>query len=417
MAEDHTPHPPDAEDAARRDLPPAEETPPPNQAAGGAATEGEPAAPPGDAAAPVSPGRRAGEAARRLEQRSRQLGGGAVAGLRPAVHTVRQDLGAAFGHIPRLRYLGPILFGLALLFYLLSGAYVVSSGETAVVTRFGQIVEARVAPGLRWRLPWPFEVARTVNVTQVRREGIGVTMPDHSAELHPPEEIQLLTGDENLLTARAIVQYRVRDPADYLFRVDYNEDPLLRNVVKAVLTELAGSQQVDSLLTSGRPAFQQQAREQAQRRLDAYRSGIELVSIDLQEIVPPGEVAGAFRDVSSAGEEKNKLINDAQGYANSIVPQARGEAQKRLQEAEGYKTDVMNRAQGEARRFADVLAQYRRDAQIFGPATTRYRLYIETMEKILPKARKYIVEPGQNGEQLNLRLLEQLPDAVTPGGP
>ena len=354
---------------------------------------------------------RAGHAARRLGDRIRTTGGGVAAGLRPLSRIVRKDLGDAFGHLRRQRHLGLIAAGLALTLYLLSGTYLVSPGEMAVVTRFGRVVQARVAPGLRWRLPWPVEAARTTNVSQVRREGIGVAVAGHAAELHPSEEIQLLTGDENLLTAKAIVQYRVKEPADYLFRVDYNEDPLLRAVVKAAMVELAGATQVDVLLTSGRTEFQQRARDQVQQTLDAYQSGLEIVSIDLQEIAPPGDVAQAFRDVASAAEEKNRLMNEAQGYANSIVPQARGEAERRLRESEGYRTDVVNRAAGEAQRFADILAQYQRDAQVFGPEVTRYRLYVETMEKILPKAKKFIVEPNPNGDQVNVRIVDQLPAA------
>ena len=354
---------------------------------------------------------RAGHAARRLGDRIRTAGGGAVAGLRPLSRIVRKDLGDAFGHLRRQRHLALIVAGLGLTLYLLSGTYLVSPGEMAVVTRFGKVVQPRVAPGLRWRLPWPVEAVRTTNVSQVRREGIGVAVAGHTTELHPSEEIQLLTGDENLLTAKAIVQYRVKEPADYLFRVDYNEDPLLRAVVKAAMVELAGSTQVDVLLTSGRTAFQQQARDQVQQTLDTYRSGLEIVSIDLQEIAPPGDVAEAFRNVASAAEERSRLINEAQGYANSILPQARGEAERRLREGEGYRTDVVNRAGGEAQRFADILTQYQRDAQVFGPEVTRYRLYVETMEKILPKAKKFIVEPNPNGDQVNVRIVDQLPTA------
>lgn len=368
------------------------------------------------AARAASRAARAGRAARRLSQRLRGAAAPGWDGLRAMASAVGQDLGGAFGHLRHQRRLVPLALGALLMLYLLSGTYLVSPGEAAVVTRFGKVVQPRVGPGLRWRLPWPVEVTRTVNVAQVRREGIGLTFPGHPAELHPPEDIQLLTGDENLLAAKAIVQYRVREPADYLFRVDYNEDPLLRSVVKAIVTELAGEQAVDTLLTSGRTSFQQQARDRAQRRLDAYRSGLEVVSIDLQEIAPPGDVAQAFRDVASAAEEKNKAINDAQGYANSVVPQARGEADKRLREGEGYRTEVVNRARGEAGRFADLLAQYRRDAQIFGPEVTRYRLFVETMERVLPRAKKYVVQPGPNGESVNVRLVEQLP-ATSPALP
>lgn len=174
--------------------------------------------------------------------------------------------------------------------------------------------------------------------------------------------------------------------------------------------------QVDALMISGRTELQQRARERVQQTLDAYRSGLEIVSIDVQEIAPPGDVVEAFRDVASAREEKSKLINDAQGYANSVIPQARGEAERRLRDAEGYRTDVVNRARGEAERFATVLAQYKCGAGTFGPEVSRYRLYIETMERTLAKAKKYIVEPGRDGEAVNLRILEPLPTAPAPGG-
>ena len=369
---------------------------------------------PGGAVPPEPFSARAGRAVRRLARQIRTFGGAAGEALGPTVRTVRQDLIDAFGHLRRSRHRGPIVVGGALLFYGLSGTYVVSPGEMAVVTRFGRMVQERVTPGLRWHVPWPVESARTVNVAQVRREGIGITFPGHPAALHPPEDIQLLTGDENLLAAQAIVQYRVREPADYLFRVSYNEDPLLRAVIKAAVTEIAGGMQVDTLLTAGRTELQQRARERVQRTLDAYRSGLEIVSIDFQAIAPPGDVLEAFRDVASAREEKSKLINDAQGYANSVIPQARGEAERRLRDAEGYRTDVVNRARGEAERFATVLAQYKRDAKTFGPEVSRYRLYVETMERTLPKAKKYIVEPGRNGEGVNLRILEPLPVAPPP---
>ena len=365
-------------------------------------------------AAPSAPSQRAERAVARAREIAGRVARDAATSLGPTTETVRHDLSDAFGHLRRQRHLGSLVAGAVLALYLLSGTFVVTPGHEAVVTRFGGVVRARVAPGLGWRIPWPFEATRVVNVAQVRREGIGVSVPGHPEVLHPTEDIQLLTGDENLLTAKAIVQYRIKSPADYLFRIDFNEDPLLRNVVRAALTELAGGVQVDALLTSGRTALQQQARERAQARLDTYRSGLELVSIDLQEIVPPGDVAQAFRNVSSAAEEKNKLINDAQGYANSVIPQARGEAQRRAREAEGYRADVVNRARGEAQRFSDVFAQYRRDSQIFGPEVTRYRLYVETMEKVLPRARKYVVEPGQRGDSVNLRILDQLPPFVAP---
>lgn len=360
-------------------------------------------APPGG-----GPKRRTGRSFRKTGER---IGGF----LRSRFEAVRRDLAGALAGRKPLRHMGTIGLCAGLAVYLLSGVYLVSSGEVAVVTRFGRVVAAKVLPGLRWHVPWPVEMARRVDVARIRREGIGIMLLGHAKEVHPTEDIQLLSGDENLLSARAIVQYRVVDPVGYLFRVDYNEDPLLRAVLKAALTVIAGGMRVDALLTTGRTELQQQARTLAQGLLDSYGSGLEILSVDLQEISPPAEVAAAFRDVASAAEEKNKLINDAQGYANSLIPQARGEAEKRLSDAEGYRADVANRARGEAQRYLDTLAQYRRDAVEGGIQVTRYRLYVEVMENVLAKARKYIVETDSGG-RVNLRFLEQATatDAVRP---
>lgn len=321
--------------------------------------------------------------------------------------TIAADLRGAFGHLLASRHLGAyVLIGLAAA-YLLSGVYVVNPGEEAVVRRFGQVVDRRVGEGLRYRLPWPIEQVDKVNVAQIRREGIGVTIPDHPASIHPPEEVQVLTGDENIINLKVIVQYRVKDPADYLFNVAYGPDPLIRNAVKDALVGLAGRMNVDDLLTTGRPELQQALQAQAQGILDRYESGLQFVNISLQEVYPPKEVADAFRDVASAREDRARAINDAQGYQNSIVPEARGKAQRALREAEAYKVDVVNRARGEAKRFEDTLAEYERSLQASSEDVTRYRLYVEAMEKILPRVKKYVVDPGQGGEKVNLRILEQ----------
>ena len=327
--------------------------------------------------------------------------------LGPAGTGIAGDLRGAFGHILAAPHLGTIILGGVAAAYILSGTYVVNPGEEAVVRRFGQIVDRRVGEGLRYRLPWPIEQADTVNVSQVRREGIGVTIPDHPASIHPPEDVQVLTGDENIINVKVIVQYRVKDPADYLFRVAYGPDPLIRNAVKDALVSLAGQMNVDDLLTTGRTELQQAVQSQAQRVLDGYQSGLQFVNISLQEVYPPKEVADAFRDVASAREDRAKTINDAQGYRNSVVPEARGKAQRAISEGQGYKADVTNRARGESKRFEDTLAEYDRSLQSSSEDVTRYRLYVEAMEKILPKVKKFIVDPGEKGDKVNLRVVEQ----------
>ncbi|MBI4736510.1 MAG: FtsH protease activity modulator HflK [candidate division NC10 bacterium] len=320
--------------------------------------------------------------------------------------TAGRDIQAAFAHLFQSPHLGKITLAALAALYLLSGVYVVNPGEEAVVRRFGRVVRPRTGEGLRYRLPWPIERADKVNVSEIRREGIGVTPPEHGLRLHPSEEIQVLTGDENIVNLKVIVQYRVKDPADFLLRVDYDANPLIRNAIKHSLTAVGAGARVDDLLTVGRTELQRVVQAASQRTLDEYRSGVQLVNITLQEVIPPKEAADAFRDVASAREERAKAINDAQGYRNSIVPEARGKAERLLREAEGYRADAINRARGDAARFASILDEYRRSAGENGADVTLYRYYVEAMEKILPRVRKYVVDPKGRNERVNIRVVE-----------
>ena len=321
---------------------------------------------------------------------------------RGAGATALADIGAAFGHLARNPHLGKIALGIVVALYLLSGVYIVNPGEEAVVRRFGQVTQRRVGEGLHYRLPWPVERVDVVNVSQIRREGIGLRPPEHEVALHPPEEPQILTGDENIVSVKVIVQYRIKDPADYLLRVDYDANTLIRNTVRDVIVTLGGRAVVDDLLTTGRPDLQRAILANAQKTLDNYQSGLQLISINLQEVYPPKEVADAFRNVSSAREEKEATINDAQGYANSVLPKARGDAQRVNQEAQGYVAQVTNRAKGDAQRFGDVLKEYRQNAANHSTDVTRYRYFVETMEQVLSKAKKYIVDPRTQ----NIRIVQ-----------
>lgn len=316
--------------------------------------------------------------------------------------TAAADIQAAFGHLARNPHLGKIAVGIVVGLYLLSGIYIVNPGEEAVVRRFGQITQRRVGEGLHYRLPWPIERADVINVSQIRREGIGLRPPEHEAALHPTEEPQILTGDENIISVKVIVQYRIKDPADYLLRVDYDANALIRNSVRDVLVTLGGRSVVDDLLTTGRPDLQQAVLASAQKTLDGYQSGLQLVSINLQEVYPPKEVADAFRNVSSAREEKEATINDAVGYANSVLPKARGDAQRINQEAQSYVAQVTNRAKGDVQRFGDVYTEYRQNAANRSQDLTRYRYFVETMEQVLAKARKYVVDPRNE----NIRIVQ-----------
>ncbi|MCL4294592.1 MAG: FtsH protease activity modulator HflK [Anaerolineae bacterium] len=331
-------------------------------------------------------------------------------------HSPLDDLRAAFGHL-NPRRIGLILVGLALLLYLLSGLYTVRPGEVAVVRRFGQVITPRVTEGLHYRLPWPIEQETIINVSEVRRESIGLTEPEaeeHPLHLEAPGKLQVLSGDTNIVDYEVIVQYQISDPVAYLFNVDYPHYQLIRDAVRAAVTQVSGSTGVDAILTTERQTFQNTLRQQVQALLDESNSGLAVVGVSLQKAYPPDEVADAFRDVSSAREDKDKAINEAEGYANSIIPEARGEANRTLAEAAGYAKIQVDQATGAAESFKSILAEYQTNSKIYGEDVTRFRLYVETMEKILPRVQTYIV---QRGERINLRLLNDGQVATFPPSP
>lgn len=297
--------------------------------------------------------------------------------------------------------------------YFLSGIYVVNPGEAAVVRRFGIIIQRRVEEGLHYRLPKPIDQVDIVNISTVRRESVGLLESPGEGHVHdePMTQFRALTGDTNIIDVEVVIQYQVRDPADYLFSVDYPPHQLIRESVRGSVTNLIAGLPVDEILTTERQRLQDAIRVDAQRRLDAYNSGLTIVNVNLQKAYPPDEVAEAFRDVASASEDKAKAINEAEGHANSIVPEARGDAQKIFAEANAYAAQVVNSAKGAAQAFDSVLAEYEESSQIYGREVTLYRYYLESMELILARARVYVVN-NADGEEVNLRLLE---GAQTPG--
>lgn len=314
------------------------------------------------------------------------------------------DMRSAIGTLPRRRLVLGLL-ALLVLVYLLSGVYVVAPGEAAVVRRFGAVMSPPQGEGLHYRLPWPADRVDIVNVGEVRRETVGLTQPEPEHPDHPetPEKLQAITGDTNVIDVELIVQYQVRDPIAYLFNSRYAPYRLVRDAVRYSVTQLTVTRGVDAILTSERQAYQDGIRTEAQKQLDAYNSGLQIVGLSLQKAYPPDEVADAFRDVSSAREDKTRAVNEAQGYANSIIPEARGQAQNVLSQAQAYQSDAVGRAQGGAQAFNSVLAEYQKSTQIYGSELTRYRLYLETLDIILPRVQTYVVDV-KNGSTLNLRL-------------
>jgi membrane protease subunit HflK len=314
-----------------------------------------------------------------------------------------KDIRQAFAgwNVRKSAYWMVLLFMLG---YAFSGIYVVNPGEEAVVKLFGRAVEQNTGEGLHYRLPWPIQTVDVVNVSTIRREEIGLLLPEHES-IHPaPEVVQFLSGDNNIIDIQAVIQYRVKDARAYLYNVNSRDYQLINQTVRSAITQIGGGMRVDDILTIGKERMQELIRTKAQELLDRYASGLQLVGINLNKVYPPGDVAEAFRNVSNAKQDREKKVNDAWGYSNSVLPQARGDADKLVREAEAYKIAAVNKAQGEAGRFEQMLAEYEKDRKKYTADVTTTRLYLETMEKVLAKVRKIVVTP-ENGGDLNLRVL------------
>jgi membrane protease subunit HflK len=274
--------------------------------------------------------------------------------------------------------------------WLLSGIYIVPADQQAVVTRLGQVIELRVFPGIHWSLPWPIDRVAKLKVRQLQRLVVGGDLPDSVLGRTQPLASQFLTGDQNIINLRAVVQYSVGMPADYLFRTQ----DVAKIVAVAVETELArriGRRTVDAVLTTDKIAIQDEARAAAQRLVDAYGAGVGIASINIESMTPPPDAAEAFRDVASARADAARIYNEALGYANDEIPKARGEAQQMTESAAGYKERKINEATGDASRFDLVAGEYARASAVNGR-----RLYLETMEQVLPKIKKLIVDKNEN---------------------
>jgi membrane protease subunit HflK len=281
--------------------------------------------------------------------------------------------------------------------WLLSGVYLVGTDQQAVVTRFGAVVEPRVTPGIHIAFPWPIDSVWKLKVQQTQRLVIGGDISDSVLGRTQPQISQFLTGDQNIINMRVVVQYSVGVPVDYLFQ----SENVARAVGSAVEGEMArriGSRHVDAVLTTEKIAIQDEVRAAAQKLINDYRTGVSIASVNIETVAPPPEAADAFRDVASARADSARIVNEAQGYANDILPRARGEAQQMIESAEAYKLKKVNEAEGDASRFEQVAAEYARAADVNGR-----RLYLETMEQILPRMRKLIVDRNGNLDLTILR--------------
>ena len=288
----------------------------------------------------------------------------------------------------------PVLVGLIVL-WLGTGIYIVGPDEVGVVRTFGKFTRV-VQSGLNWKFPAPIETVDTPKVTEVKRIEIGFRTLKNGQYRTVEKESLMLTGDENIVDAEMIVQYKIKDPVAYLFRI-VGPELTVREAAEASLRTVVGRNKIDETLTTGKFTIQEETKTQLQSILDIYNSGIHVVAVQLQDVSPPKEVIGAFNDVASAKEDKNRMINQAEGYRNDIIPKARGEAEAMIRDAEGFKESRIKRSEGDAAKFTTILKEYRKAKSI-----TEKRLYLETMEKVLPDIEKIVVPDKNSGNMLNL---------------
>ena len=274
--------------------------------------------------------------------------------------------------------------------WVLSGMYIVAPDQQAVETLFGKVVAPRVFPGLHYALPWPIERVAKLKVRQLQRLVVGGSLPDGVLGRTQPLASQFLTGDQNIINMRVVVQYSVGVPADYLFQAE-NPAQVLGAVVEAEMARRVAHSGVDAVLTTEKAAIQDEVRAAAQKLLNRYRSGVQLSTINIESVTPPAEAADSFRDVASARADTARIVSDAEGYTNDLIPKARGQAQQSLEEAAAYREKKINEALGDAARFNLIAAEYAKAAHV-----TAQRLYIETMEQVLPRIKKLIVDENGN---------------------
>ena len=285
--------------------------------------------------------------------------------------------------------------GIAIVIWLLLGLYSVGPDEVGVVQRFGKYNRV-VGSGLNYHIPYPIETVKTPKVTEVKRIEIGFRTVGKNQYRTIEQESLMLTGDENIVDAELIVQYKIKDPIDYLFNF-IGPELTLREASEASLRTVIGRHNIDEALTSGKLMIQEETKELLQIILDKYETGVIVVAVQLQDVSPPKQVIDAFKDVASAKEDKNRMINEAEGYRNDVIPKARGQAQAMIRESEGFRESRIKRAEGDVAKFKAIVKEYTKAKEV-----TKERLYLEAMEEILPGIDKYIVPNGEDGNLLNL---------------
>lgn len=280
-----------------------------------------------------------------------------------------------------------LIAGILLIVWLATGFYIIQQSERGVVLRFGEKSKV-VRAGLRWHIPWPIERVEKVNVETVSIIEIGYRTNKRrgGTKTSVPIEALMITQDENIIDLEFAVQYRIKDASDWLFNV---RDPRtnIQQATESAIREISGKNTMDFILTEGRDDIGQRTHAVLQEILDRYKSGVHIVKLEMQRAYPPEQVKAAFDDANKAREDQERIKNEAEAYANDILPRARGRAARLIQQAKGYKASVVARSEGDARRFSAVAREYAK-----APRVTRDRLYLETLEDVMSRTTKVIVD-------------------------
>jgi membrane protease subunit HflK len=316
------------------------------------------------------------------------------------------DFNRAAGRAPGAMLLAAGVIALGA--WIASGFYIVPEGQSGVVTTFGKYQET-TAPGFRWHMPYPIQDVDLVDVSSVRKAEIG--MRGTTQRLR---EALMLTDDENIVDVMFNVQYRIKEghgAEEFLFRT---RDPLgaVIQTAESAMREVVGRKKMDSVLFESKLEIAQEVQKLMQEMLDRYHSGIQILSVAIQNAQPPEQVQAAFNDAVKAGQDRERQINEGEAYANDVVPKARGLAERLRQEAEGYKARVVSQAQGDASRFDQVYEQYKA-----APKVTRDRMYVDTIQQIYKNTGKVIVDSKSANNLLYLpldKLIEQSKPAAEP---
>jgi len=283
-----------------------------------------------------------------------------------------------------------------LLGWLGTGFYVVAGDERAIVRQFGAVT-AQIGPGMHYALPWPVSRVDAVKATSVLKEGAGFRFA--AQETETLTGIELLTGDTNILSIALVLQFVIREPSDFLTRIEQPRE-FIELVAQCALTEAVATMPIDEVLTTGRLAIQDRVRVQTQTVLDRERSGIQITSANIMAITLDRSVAESFQDVADAIADREKTINDARMYANAVLPKARGDAASVVGEGQYYKRQVAARAAGEAGRLLALRREYET-----APDVLRAKIYFEELEKVLKRPKMYVIDSQPSRTPLSLRLI------------